>query len=139
DRIVVCGFGPFLRRRGWDENGKPASGRVVDLKTGEPVLQGLRAPHNPRYEQGKWLVCDSAAGELVELSDASGEVTRQLALPGWPRGLAATEDHLFVGVSPHRHASSSVDTAAVVVVDRATWSVTATVPVPGREIYALTL
>ena len=63
DRVVVCGFGPFLRRRGWDLQGKPATGRVVHLDTGEPVLDGLRAPHNPHYEDGMWLVCDSAAGE----------------------------------------------------------------------------
>src|SRR6185437_16241464 len=60
DRIVVCGFGPFLRRRGWDEHGKPTTGRVVSLDTGEPVLEGLRAPHSPWYGDGTWLVCDSA-------------------------------------------------------------------------------
>jgi acetolactate synthase-1/2/3 large subunit len=139
DEVVVCGFGQFLRRRGWDENGKPASGRVVSLDTGEPVLTGLHAPHNPWYDNGTWLVCDSAAGELLELSDADREVTRRLRLPGWPRGLAVTDSHLFVGVSPHRHASSSVDTAAVAVVDRAKWTVTGYVELPGREVYALAL
>ncbi|MEV0590103.1 DUF4915 domain-containing protein [Nonomuraea cavernae] len=139
DRVVVCGFGPFLRRRGWDESGKPTTGQVVHLDTGEPVLKGLRAPHNPWYGDGVWLVCDSAEGDLVEISDATRKETRRLSLPGWPRGLVVTDDHLFVGVSPHRYITDSVETAAVAVVDRADWSVIGLVDLPAREVYALAL
>ncbi|MGZ3147792.1 DUF4915 domain-containing protein [Lentzea chajnantorensis] len=139
DRTVVCGFGEFLRRHGWDENGKPASGRVVDLETGEPVLEGLKAPHNPYYADGTWLVCDSATGDLVEIDDTDRTQQRRLALPGWPRGLVAAGHHLFVGLSPHRHAATSVETAAVAVVDRANWSVLGVVNLPAREVYALAL
>jgi acetolactate synthase-1/2/3 large subunit len=139
DRIVVCGFGPFLRRRGWDESGKPATGRVVDMNTGEPLLDGLRAPHNPWYGDGTWLVCDSAAGEVVEIRDATRQVARRLTMPGWPRGLVVTDDHLFVGLSPHRYVSASVDSAAVAVVDRANWTVRGLVELPAREVYALAL
>ncbi|MFY1668667.1 DUF4915 domain-containing protein [Plantactinospora sp. WMMB334] len=137
DRIVVSGFGPFLRRRGWDENGKPSTGRVVALDTGEPLLTGLRAPHHPHYENGVWLVCDSAAGELIEIPEATRRPSRRLPLPGWPRGFAATDDHLFVGISPHRYVDSSVKTAAVAVVDRAEWKVLGVVDLPGREVYSL--
>ncbi|MFI6292812.1 DUF4915 domain-containing protein [Nonomuraea sp. NPDC050790] len=139
EQIMVSGFGPFLRRRGWDESGKPATGQVVSLTTGEPALRGLRAPHNPWYGDGVWLVCDSAAGDLVELDGESREETRRLALPGWPRGLAVTDRHLFVGLSPHRHATASVATAAVAVVDRKDWSLTGVVDLPAREVYALAL
>ncbi|WP_274918274.1 DUF4915 domain-containing protein [Streptomyces sp. WZ-12] len=136
---VVCGFGQYLRRRGWDENGKPASGRVVRLDTGEPVLEGLRAPHNPWYQDGTWLICDSAAGELVEFDDATRRPTRALTLPGWPRGLVVTDRYVFVGLSPHRHAASSVATAAVAVVDRQRWSLAGLLDLSAREVYALAL
>ncbi|MGW0804685.1 DUF4915 domain-containing protein [Nonomuraea sp. NPDC002799] len=139
DRILVCGFGPFLRRRGWDESGKPATGQVVDLATGEPVLQGLRAPHNPHYSDGTWLVCDSAAGDLVRISGETRREIGRLGLPGWPRGLAVTDDYLFVGVSPHRYLTDSVETAALAVVDRREWRVTGLVDLPAREVYALAL
>ncbi len=139
ERIAVCGFGEFLRRRGWDEEGRPASGRVVDLETGEPLLDGLRAPHNPHHEDGTWIVCDSAAGDVVEIAEATGEVTRRLALPGWPRGLAVTDRYLFVGLSPHRHAATSVETAGVAVVDRAEWALAGVVDLPAREVYALAI
>jgi acetolactate synthase-1/2/3 large subunit len=139
DRTVVCGFGPFLRRRGWDESGKPATGRVVDMETGKPMLDGLRAPHNPWYGDGIWLVCDSAAGDVVEIEDATRQVSRRLAMPGWPRGLAVTDDHLLVGLSPHRYVSASVETAAIAVVNRASWTVTGLVELPAREVYSLAL
>ncbi|WBB78675.1 thiamine pyrophosphate-binding protein [Micromonospora sp. WMMD882] len=139
DRIVVSGFGPFLRRRGWDENGKPPTGRVVALDTGEPLLTGFRAPHHPYFDDGVWLVCDSAAGELVELPDATRRPSRRLPLPGWPRGFARTDDHIFVGLSPHRYAASSVESAAVAVVDRAQWRVLGVIELPAREIYSLAI
>jgi acetolactate synthase-1/2/3 large subunit len=139
DEIVVCGFGRFLRRRGWDEHGKPASGRVVSLRTGETVLENLRAPHDPWYSDDTWLVCESAASELVEISDLTRQVNRRLRLPGWPRGVAVTDRYVFVGISPHRHAAAGLETAAVAVVDRIAWSVVGLVEVPGREIYALAL
>lgn len=139
DRVVVCGFGPFLRRRGWDESGKPATGRVVAMDTGEPLLDGLRAPHNPWYGDGTWLVCDSAAGEVLEVADSTRQVTRRLAMPGWPRGLVVTDEYLFVGLSPHRYVSTSVESAAVAVVNRASWTVEGLVVLPAREVYALAL
>jgi acetolactate synthase-1/2/3 large subunit len=139
DRMVVCGFGPFLRRRGWDESGKPATGRVLDMANGEPILSGLRAPHNPYYADGTWLVCDSAAGQLVEVSDQTRQPSRRLTMPGWPRGLAVTDRYLFVGLSAHRHMTTAVGTASVVVVDRAEWRVVGAADLPSREVYALVL
>lgn len=139
DHVVVSAFGRYDRRRGWDAAGRPASGCVVDVDTGERLIDGLNAPHNPCYADGTWLICNSAAGELVELPDSSREITRRLPLPGWPRGLVVTDDHLFVGLSPHRHAKSSLQTATVAIVDRSAWELVATVDLPAREIYALAL
>jgi acetolactate synthase-1/2/3 large subunit len=103
------------------------------------MLDGLRAPHNPWYGDGTWLVCDSAAGDLVEIEDATRQVSRRLAMPGWPRGLVVTDDHLLVGLSPHRYVSASVETAAIAVVDRASWVVTGLIELPAREVYSLAL
>lgn len=139
DQIVVCGFGPFLRRRGWDENGRPTTGRVVNMDTGQPVLEGLKAPHNPWYSDGTWLVCDSAAGELVEICEATRHETRRLRVPGWPRGLVVTDHYVFVGVSPHRYMANSVEAAGIAVVDRADWRCLGLIDLPAREVYALAL
>jgi len=138
-RLLVSAFGQFSRRRGWDAAGRPASGCLVDIDTGERVLDGLAAPHNPVFADGAWLVCNSATGELVEIDPDGGRIRRRLALPGWPRGLVVAGDRLFVGLSPHRHAASAIETARVVAVDREGFRVVATAPLPAREVYALAL
>ncbi|MFD0476636.1 hypothetical protein ACFQ0B_56700 [Nonomuraea thailandensis] len=75
----------------------------------------------------------------MEFSDETRQETRRLGLPGWPRGLAVTDRYLYVGVSPHRYLTASVETAAVAIVDRAEWRQVALVPLPAREVYALAL
>ncbi|HET8681590.1 MAG TPA: DUF4915 domain-containing protein [Micromonosporaceae bacterium] len=139
ERLLVSAFGQFFRRRGWDVAGRPASGCLVDVETGELLLDGLAAPHNPVFADGAWLVCNSAAGELVEIDPDGGRVRRRLDLPGWPRGLVVAGDRLFVGLSPHRHAASAIETARVAAVDRAGWRVVATASLPAREVYGLAL
>jgi hypothetical protein len=138
DRILVCAFGRFGRRREWDLRGRPASGCVLDLDSGEVVLDGLRAPHTPRVVDGRWLVCNSADGELLAVG-ADG--VRVLArFDGWPRGLAVTPDAVHVGVSPPRHELAGVAAASrVVSLDRRSWRVLAEVEVPAREVYDLEL
>ncbi|HET8658827.1 MAG TPA: DUF4915 domain-containing protein [Micromonosporaceae bacterium] len=139
ERLLVSAFGQFPQRRGWDAAGRPASGCLVDVETGERVLDGLAAPHNPVFAEDAWLVCNSATGELVEIDPDGGRVRRRLDLPGWPRGLAVAGDRVFVGLSPHRHAASAIETARVVAVDRVAWRVVAAAPLPAREVYALAL
>lgn len=136
-RLLVCAFGRFDRRKGWDAAGRPASGVLVDVETGATVARGLRAPHTPRRDDGGgWVVCNSDAGELVAL-DATGAVVRRAPLDGWPRGLVLAGDLVFVGVSPQRRVAPVTKTARVVVLERATWDVVASVDVPAREVYDL--
>jgi acetolactate synthase I/II/III large subunit len=137
-RILVCAFGRFARRKEWDRRGRPASGCVVDLASGEVVLAGLRAPHTPRLVDGCWLVCNSADGELLAVGP---DGTRVLArFDGWPRGLAVTPHAVHVGVSPPRHQLDRADAPSrVVSLDRRSWRVLAEVEVPAREVYDLEL
>jgi acetolactate synthase-1/2/3 large subunit len=136
-RLLVCAFGRFARRKEWDLLGRPATGCVVDVATGSVVIDGLRAPHTPRRVAGGWLVCNSADGELVEVTD--GGTRRVLAtFHGWPRGMVVTPSAVFVGVSPaRRDLASRAATSHVVALDRRTWEVTGEVAVPAREVYDL--
>lgn len=137
--IAVCAFGRYEHRRGWQAAGKPANGCVIDLESGRQLLGGLHAPHNPYFLGTSWLVCNSAAGEIIEVGHATGEVLRRQSLPGWPRGLLVTERHLFVGLSADRHAAGSKGTASVVAIDRETLRPIARADCPAREIYALSM
>ena len=65
---------------------------------------------------------------------------RRTALRGWTRGLAVSDDFLFVGESATRKPGGAYGEAAgIVVVDRASWEVVERIPLPCREIYDLAL
>jgi uncharacterized protein DUF4915 len=136
-RLLVCAFGRFTRRKQWDLLDKPASGCVVDLESGATVFGGLRAPHTPRFVDGRWIVCNSADGELLAV-DGRGAHTVLAALGGWPRGMAVTGSAVFVGVSPPRHELSAHDaTSRVVVLSRSSFEPLGEIRLPVREIYDL--
>lgn len=136
-RLLVCAFGRFTRRKQWDLLDRPASGCVVDIESGATVLNGLRAPHTPRFVDGRWVVCNSADGELAAV-DGSGAYTVLATFEGWPRGMAVTDRAVFVGVSPPRHElSAEAVTSRVAVLSRASWELLGEIRVPAREIYDL--
>jgi hypothetical protein len=138
-RLLVSAFGQFSRRKEWELLGRPASGCVLDLESGQLIIDGLSAPHTPRWVDGHWLVCNSATGELLAVD--RGRERRTLAtLAGWARGLAVSESLYLVGVSPPRHAEESLGALSrVALVSRALGGVIAEVEVPAREIYDLVL
>ncbi len=137
ERLLVCAFGRFERHRGWAEHGAAdRQGFVFDVETGETVTDGLTCPHDPLRLGGAWAVCNSRGHEVVFIDD--GRVVERVALDGWTRGLAADDDHLYVGLSAHRGEGAS-GTGAVVVVDRATCRILRRVDLPCREVYSVTL
>lgn len=136
DRLVVTVFGPFLRSKEWQARGRPASGCVIEVDSGELLVDGLHAPHCP-VEMGPWLlVCLAAAGELVAIDPSCAEIAKRVQLGGWARGLSVGAEYLWVGTSPNRGSSSSTR-AELVVVDRASWCVEDRIALPARYVYAV--
>lgn len=138
-RLLVSAFGRFGRRKGWDHHGRPPTGCLVDVETGGEVISGLTAPHSPRFAAGAWFICNSAAGEVVEIDARTGAIRRRARLGGWPRGLAVGDRALFVGVSPERHLAPATEAAKVVLLDRESWQQAGEVPLPAREVYDVEL
>jgi len=136
DRLLVSAFGRFERSRGWVNHQMDGSGVVFDLETGEDVLTGLCCPHTPRLFEGKWLLCNSARGELLFI-DPSGACD-SVQLKNWTRGIAVSDEHIFVGESANR-LKADAQTATVAVVCRATHRILDRLPLPYREVYDLTL
>jgi hypothetical protein len=139
DRVLACAFGRFRRHREWNDDRSDATGVVFDMATGRDVLTGLSRPHNPRYLDGCWLVCNSRRGEVVRIDPATGGVRGRVALGGWTRGVAVLGETVLVGVSARRHDGIVDEQARIAVLNRRTWAVEAEVPVPCREVYDLTL
>lgn len=136
--LYASAFGRFATHRGWSGNAKHGAGMVFHLESGADVLTGLTCPHHPRYVDGSWIVCNSADHELLQLDD-DGRTQRRLQLEGWTRGIASSDDLLFVGESASREEASVGRMAAIVIVGRRDWKIVRRLDLPCREVYDLVL
>ena len=127
--------GPFGR----SSAAREGAGRIVRLETGEEVVGGLTGPHTPRWLDDLWVVCNSAAGELIAVDEASGRIVRSVECGNWTRGLAWDDERMYVGTSCRRTAHDMVGNGEIVVLDRNTWSIEERIALPAQEIYDLAL
>jgi acetolactate synthase-1/2/3 large subunit len=137
-RLLASAFGRYPRHRDWSGRLAEPAGILFDVETGRDMLAGLHCPHHPRFVDDAWLVCNSAGREVAHVEPDTGVVRRRLGLQGWTRGVAVSDDYLFVGESAHRHAARW-STASVAVVCRRTWDLLGRLPLPCREVYDLLL
>ena len=136
--LYVTGFGRYTSHRAWVPRLGAPDGFLMNVRTGEDVLQGLVCPHSPRWFDGGWAVCNSARSDVAQFDESGREVVRRARLRGWTRGMAVGDDVLFVGESGDRHGTES-ETGTIAVVDRKTWDVLDRIPVPYTEIGELVL
>lgn len=93
---TVTALGTGDQPRGWRKN-KASGGVVIDVPTGEIILDNLAMPHSPRWYRGSLWVLNSGAGELLRV-DAAGKSEVVSVLPGYLRGLTFAGDHAIVGL-----------------------------------------
>ena len=136
-RLVASMFGRFHARRGYKGATRQA-GLVVDVRTGQPLIEGLSQPHSlVSIGEELWL-CNSE-DQSVRIYDGDYQLKRNVSLPGYTRGLAMGNEHLYVGLSRSRNAAGSdvgeFDSAVIAVLDRGSLKVVGYVPIPHSEIY----
>ena len=115
----VTAFGEVDTFEGWREN-KVSGGIVMDVSSGEIVVEGLPMPHSPRVYDGKLYLLLSGTGELVCAEPETGGYEVVAQLPGFVRGMARCDDYLFVGLSKLRKTSSTF--AALPISEQAVFS-----------------
>ena len=136
ERLLMSAFGRFAGHREWIRDKHDPTGIVFDLETGEHVLEGLSHPHNPRFVDGAWVICNSLTSELLRIDQLNKTVTDRVALRGYPRGIGVTNDFVFVGESANRTvASRPRGTAQVAIVCRRNWRLLDRLDLPCSEIY----
>ena len=129
-------FGP-VGAFGGSSPKRVGAGRIFRVPSGETVVGGLTAPHTPRWLDGLWLVCDSASHEVLAIDEATQRVVRRFACGDFTRGLTWDENFLYVGTSRGHASQDPFKRAAIVVVDRASWTEQARISVPAEAIYDL--
>src|SRR5580658_3583429 len=80
NRLYGCAFGKSEEYRGYKKDIESGAGFVFDVESGRVVVEGLSAPHNPRYADGAWTVCDSQRALLVQVDAATGRELRRAKL-----------------------------------------------------------
>lgn len=98
----VTALGTTGTRQGWREN-KLRGGVLLEVESGETLLEGLSMPHSPRVVGGTLYLLNSAACELLAVDPQRRTSEVVARLPGFARGLAVHGDYLFVGLSHLRH------------------------------------
>jgi acetolactate synthase I/II/III large subunit len=139
-RLLVSAFGRFKRHRQWAEESSERTGIVFDLLSDEDVLTGLSHPHHPRFMDENWLVCNSLTRQLLAIDPCTKEVVKELELDGYTRGIAVSDDLLFVGESANRGLNpGTTKTAQIAILNKQNWSLLDRLVLPCREIYDLVM
>ncbi|MEZ5841800.1 MAG: TIGR03032 family protein [Hyphomicrobiales bacterium] len=79
-----------------------AGGIVIDVASGEIVVEGLSMPHSPRLYRGTLWLLDSGTGFFGSVDVASGRFEPLTFCPGYLRGLAFCGDFAVIGLSRAR-------------------------------------
>jgi uncharacterized protein (TIGR03032 family) len=85
----------------WREH-RRSGGCIIDVESGETVIEGLSMPHSPRVHRGKLWVLNSGTGWFGWVDVARGEFVPITFCPGYARGLAFHGDYAIVGLSATR-------------------------------------
>ncbi|MEA2718963.1 MAG: acetolactate synthase large subunit [Candidatus Eremiobacteraeota bacterium] len=131
-RLYATAFGRFDRTFGWNAN-CDGTGILFDTETNEDVVTGLTQPHTPRWIDGAWTVCDSGSGAVVRAWPDGRR--RRVEVGGFPRGLCAVDDRVYVGVSDWRTSREQTIAANIVVLDRRTWNELERIPMGAGSVY----
>jgi uncharacterized protein (TIGR03032 family) len=84
--------------RGWNP-GRLTGGVLMEVPSGRILAEGLCMPHSPRIIGGRLYLTEAGTGTLVEIDRKSGARRLIATLPGFARGLAEHQGHLFIGLS----------------------------------------
>jgi len=83
---------------GWRDR-RADGGLVVDVGSGDVVVEGLSMPHSPRLRDGRLWLLNSGTGELGFADMKAARFEPVAFCPGYARGLAFVGKHAVVGLS----------------------------------------
>ena len=118
---------------GWREN-KASGGILIDVESGETVLNGLSMPHSPRWYDGRMWVLESGKGTISVADLDTGTVETVAELPGFTRGLLFAGDLAFVGLSQVRETATFGGLPLMERLDERLCGVWAVNPVSGQIV-----
>src|SRR5690606_16829393 len=89
---------------GWRGN-KRNGGVLIEVASGEILLQGLSMPHSPRWHRDELWLLESGDGTLGRVNLTAARYEPIVQLPGFTRGLTFWGPLAFVGLSQVRESA----------------------------------
>lgn len=86
---------------GWRDH-RESGGVLIDVKSGDIVVDGLSMPHSPRMHGGRLWLLESGTGYFGYADLECGRFERVAFCPGYARGLTFVGDFAVVGLSKPR-------------------------------------
>lgn len=83
---------------GWRDR-RADGGVLMDVASGETVVEGLSMPHSPRLAGDKLYLLDSGTGRFGVVDPAAGRFEEIAFCPGFARGLSIVGDYALIGLS----------------------------------------
>jgi uncharacterized protein (TIGR03032 family) len=93
---------------GWREH-RRRGGCVLDVRSDEPVCEGLSMPHSPRLHAGRLWLLEAGTGHLGFVEPGRGGFERVAFVPGYARGLCIVGDYAVIGLSKLRRSRTFAD------------------------------
>lgn len=103
-RCVTC-VGRSNVAEGWRDH-RQNGGLLIDVESGETIVQGLSMPHSPRLHNGQLWMLQSGTGEFGRVDLATGQFEPICFLPGFARGLTFVGDYAVIGLSRPRRSET---------------------------------
>ena len=104
--VFVSMLGKADTADGWRDK-KASGGLIMDLESGEVVVNNLAMPHTPRIFDNHLYALLSANGELIKIDTGLGKYEVVKKFPGYVRGMAYYKGFLFVAFSKIREKHSA--------------------------------
>jgi uncharacterized protein (TIGR03032 family) len=101
----VTALGTTDRHNGWREN-KKAGGVLLDVLSGDILVDRLSMPHSPRWYQGKLWLLESGTGSFGVVDLQRGRYEPIVELPGFTRGIDFLGPIAFIGLSQVRESAT---------------------------------
>jgi len=133
--LLASVFGRFQRHREYKE-GTRGRGEVVNIQTGETLINGLSQPHSLTVVDDLLYLCSSEDREVRVYRGQ--ELLQKISVPGYARGLAVGAESIYVGLSLSRNAPAAgqgAGGASIAKINRQTMQLEELVQLAAHEIY----